>query len=110
MDATTAIALSGLTAASARLQVSAVNLAEMDDAAFLPASAAARPSPFAPAGAPAAGLGQGGVQAQLAAGGPGADPASELLEQMQALQQYRASAALIAVDDRLRKSTIALIG
>ena len=50
------------------------------------------------------------MQAQLAAGRPEADPASELVEQMQALQQYRASAALIAVDDRLRKSTIELIG
>ena len=109
MDATTTIALSGLTTASTRLQVSASNLANMDDAAPPPGSGAAGPAPFVPTRVETVSLGQGGVQAQLSAGGPQVDPASELIEQMQALQQYRASAALIRADDKLHQSTLDLL-
>lgn len=112
MDATAAIALSALTAASARLQASASNLANMDDGAFPSGSTATAPAPFVPTRVETVSLGSGGVQAQLLAGPPGVgvDPASELVEQMLATQQYRASAALIAADDKLKKSTIELLG
>ena len=131
MDATTAIALSGLTTASTRLQVSASNLVNMDDAAPLPGSGVAGPAPFVPTRVETVSLGAGGVQAQLSAARPGTfaayapdspyadgagmvaepavDPVSELMEQMQALQQYRASAALIAVDDKIKKQAIDLL-
>lgn len=131
MDATTAIALTGLTTASTRVQVSASNLANMDDAAPLPGSGVAGPAPFAPTRVETVSLGRNGVQAQLAAAQPATapayqpdspfangqgmvaepevDPASELVEQTQALQQYRASVALIRVHDELQKSTLDLI-
>lgn len=131
MDATTAIALTGLTTASTRVQVSASNLANMDDAAPLPGSGVAGPAPFVPPRVETVSLGRNGVQAQLAAAQPGTapayqpdspfangqgmvaepevDPASELVEQTQALQQYRASAALIRVHDELQKSTLDLV-
>ena len=107
MDATAAIALSSLNTAATRIQGSAQRLAGADFAA---------PTPDPAAGPPAAGplptvnLGQGGVQAQLAAAGSDVDPAREAVEQMQAVQQYRASVALLAVDDRLQKTTLDLIG
>jgi len=131
MDATAAIALSGLTTASTRLQVSAANLANMDDAAPLPGSGVAGPAPFVPTRVETVSLGAGGVQAQLSAARPGTapayqpdspyadgagmvaaptvDPASELVGQMQALQQYRASAALIAVDERMKDAALDLL-
>jgi len=131
MDATAAIALSGLNTASARFQASASNLANMDDAAPLPGSGVAGPAPFVPTRVETVSLGQGGVQAQLAAARPGTvpayrpdspyadangmvaepdvDPASELMEQTQALQQYRASAALIALDDRMKTAALDLL-
>lgn len=132
MDATAAIALSGLTTASTRVQVSASNLANMDDAAPLPGSGVAGPAPFVPTRVETVSLGRNGVQAQLSAARPGTapayspdspyadasgmvaepdvDPATELVEQMQALQQYRASAALIGVDDRMKQAALDLIG
>jgi flagellar basal-body rod protein FlgC len=131
MDVTAAIALSGLTTASTRVQVSASNLANMDDAAPLPGSGVAGPTPFAPTRVETVSLGQNGVQAQLAAAQPGSapayrpdspyadangmvaepdvDPATELVQQMQALQQYRVSAALIRVDDEMQKTTLNLL-
>jgi flagellar basal-body rod protein FlgC len=131
MDAITAIGLSGLTTASTRAQVSASNLANMDDAAPLPGSGVAGPAPFVPTRVATVSLPQGGVQAQLAPAQPGTapayqpdspyangqgmvaepevDPASELVEQMQALQQYRASAALIRTDDELQKSALDML-
>ena len=131
MDASAAIALSGLTTASARLRVSAANLANMDDTAPLPGSGVAGPAPFVPTRAETVSLGQGGVQAQLSAASPGTipayrpdspyadgagmvaapdvDPARELVDQMQALQQYRASAALIAVDERMKNAALDLL-
>ena len=98
MDAITAIGLSGLTTASTRLQVSASNLANMDDAGTPQGSGAGGSAPFVPTRAATVSLPQGGVQAQLSAAPPGTevDPASELVDQMQAMQQYQASAALIA--------------
>ena len=103
MDAISAIGLSGLTTASTRLQVSASNLANMDDTAS-PA--------FVPTKAATVSLPQGGVQAQLspAQTGTEVDPASEAVDQVSALQQYRASAALVAVDEKMKKSAIDLLG
>jgi flagellar basal-body rod protein FlgC len=131
MDAISAIALTGLTTASTRAQVSASNLANMDDAAPLPGSGVAGPAPFVPTRVETVSLGQNGVQAQLAAAQPGSapayrpdsayadangmvampqvDPASELVDQMLAVQQYRASAALIRVNDEMRKSALDML-
>jgi flagellar basal-body rod protein FlgC len=131
MDAISAIGLSGLNAASVRVQVSASNLANTDDAAPLPGSGVAGPAPFVPMRVQTVSLGQGGVQAQLSAARPGWGPAyrpdspyadadgmaampdvdlaSELVGQAEALQQYRASAALIAVDGRMKKAALDLL-
>jgi flagellar basal-body rod protein FlgC len=131
MDATAAIALSGLNTASTRVQVSASNLANMDDTAPLPGSGVAGPAPFVPSRVETISLGANGVQAQLSAAQPATVPAyqpdspfadgrgmvatpdvdlaSELVEQIQAMQQYRASAALIAFDDRMQKATLDLL-
>jgi flagellar basal-body rod protein FlgC len=131
MDAISAIASSGLAAASTRVQVSASNLANMDDAAPLLGSGVPGPAPFVPARVETVSLGQNGVQAQLSAAQPGAAPAyspdspyadasgmvampqvdiaSELVDQMQALQQYKASAALLRVHDEMQKSALDLL-
>ena len=103
MDVTAAIAVSGLTTASTRLKVSASNVANMDDSG---------PQPFVPTRVAMVSLPSGGVRAQLSAAPPGAgvDLAGELVDQMMAMQQYKASAALIAADDRLQKSTMDLLG
>lgn len=102
MDVAAAIAISGLATASTRLQVSASNVANMDDAG---------PQPFVPTRVATVSLPSGGVQARLSPGalGSGVDLAGELVDQLEAMQQYRASAALIAVDDRLQKSTTDLL-
>ncbi len=131
MDVTTAIAVSGLNTASKRLEVSASNLANMDDSAPLPGSGIAGPAPFTPTRVSTVSLGAGGVQAQLSAANPAStpayqpdspyadssgmvaqpdvDPVNELVGQMQAMQQYRASAALIEADDKLQKTTLDLL-
>jgi flagellar basal-body rod protein FlgC len=131
MDSVAAIALSGLNTASVRTQDSASNLANMDDAAPLPGSGVAGPAPFVPTRVETVSLGAGGVQAQLSAVQPGSVPgyqpdspyadargmvalpdvdmAGELVQQLQALQQYRASAALIAVDDRMKKAALDIL-
>jgi flagellar basal-body rod protein FlgC len=131
MDAVSAIALTGLNTASTRLQVSASNLVNMDDSAPLPGSGVAGPAPFVPTRVETISLGANGVQAQLSAAQPGTvlayqpdspyadgqgmvaapdvDLAGELVEQMLAMQQYRASAALISVDDRMQKATLDLL-
>jgi flagellar basal-body rod protein FlgC len=131
MDPVAAIALTGLNTAATRVQVSASNLANMDDAAPLPGSGVAGPAPFLPTRVETISLGAGGVQAQLSAAQPGTvpayqpdspyadrdgmvaepdvDPASERVGQIQALQQYRASAALIAIDERMQKATLDLL-
>jgi flagellar basal-body rod protein FlgC len=131
MDVTAAIALSGLNTASTRVQVSASNVANMDDTAPLPGSGVPGPAPFVPTRVETISLGANGVQAQLSAAQPGTIPAyqpdspyadgqgmvatpdvdlaSELVEQIQAMQQYRASAALIMVDDRMKKAALDLL-
>jgi flagellar basal-body rod protein FlgC len=131
MDPISAIAVTGLTAASTRAQVSASNLANMDDAAPLPGSGVAGPAPFVPTRVETVSLGDNGVQAQLSAADPGTapayspdspyadangmvampqvDPATELVDQIQALQQYRASAALIRVDDRMKQTVLDML-
>jgi hypothetical protein len=108
MDATSAIALSSLNTAAARIQGSAERLARADFAA--PASnPPAGPSTAAPAPPQPSNLGQGGVQAQLAAAGSDVDPAREAVEQVMAVQQYRASVALLKIDDRMQKSALDLL-
>lgn len=131
MDATSAIAVSGLNAASVSLQVSASNLANQGDAAPLAGSGVAGPAPFVPTRVQTVSLGSGGVQAQLSAANPASvpaydpgsayadkqgmvalpsvDPVAEMVNQAQALQQYRASAVLIQADDRLKRSTLDLL-
>lgn len=103
MDVTAAIAVSGLTTASKRLQVSASNVANMDDSG---------PQPFVPTRVATVSLPSGGVRAQLspAAPGTGVDLIGEMVDQIEAMQQYKASAALISADDRLQKSTIDMLG
>lgn len=130
MDSASAIALSGMTAASTRLAVSASNLANAGDSAPLPGSGVAGPAPFAPTRVSTVSLGANGVQAQLTAVQPGAtpsydpsnpyadangmvstptvDPLSEAVGQMQALQQYRASVAIFEADDKMQKSALDL--
>ena len=62
MDVTAAIAISGLATASTRLQVSASNVANMDDAG---------PQPFVPTRVATVSLPSGGVQARLSTGALG---------------------------------------
>jgi flagellar basal-body rod protein FlgC len=131
MDATAAIAVSGLNTASKRVEVSASNLANMDDTAPLPGSGVQGPAPFVPTRVAAVSLPGGGVKAQLSAASPASvagyepdspyadsngmvatpdvDPVNELVGQMQALQQYRASAALIEADDKMQKTALNLL-
>jgi flagellar basal body rod protein FlgC len=103
MDVTAVIAVSGLTTASKRLQVSASNVANMDDSG---------PQPFVPTRVAAVSLPSGGVTAQLSPAAPGAgvDLIGEMVDQMTAMQQYKASAALLSADDRMQKSTIDMLG
>jgi flagellar basal-body rod protein FlgC len=131
MDAVAAIALSGLNTASQRMQVSASNLANMNDAAPLAGSGVAGPAPFVPTRADPVSLGAGGVQAQLTAVQPGSapayapdspyadsagmvslpdvDPTRQMVELTQALQQYRAAAALLDADNRLQGSALKML-
>jgi len=131
MSSIASIALSGMTAASMRLQASASNLANMDDEAPLPASGVAGPQPYAPVRVSTISLGDNGVQAQLSAN-PSAssaapDPASpyanasgmvampdvdvgaEMAQQAQALQQYKSSAALLKVQDRMQQTALDML-
>jgi flagellar basal body rod protein FlgC len=102
MDVTAAIAVSGLTTASTRLQVSASNVVNADDSGA---------TPFVPTRATAVSLPSGGVRALLspAAPGTGVDLIGEMVDQMMAMQQYKASAAVLSADDRLQKSTLDLL-
>lgn len=131
MDPTDAISMTGLTAAQTQLQVSASNLANMEDTAPLPGSGVAGPAPFVPTRVATVSLGAGGVQAQLSAADPASssayapdspfangqgmvampnvDPLSEMVGRMQALQQYRASAAMIEANDRLQRSALKML-
>jgi flagellar basal-body rod protein FlgC len=128
MDSASAIALSGMTAASTRLQVSASNVANADDAAPLPGSGVAGPAPFVPTRVSTVSLGANGVQAQLSAAQPGStpsyapsspyadakgrvatpnvDPVNEMVGQIQALQQFRASVAVFEADDKMKQSAL----
>ena len=131
MDSTDVISMTGLAAAQARLQASASNLANMDDVAPLPGSGVKGPAPFTPTRVETVSLGSGGVQAQLSAADPAStptyapsspyadpqgmaatpnvDPVRELVGRLQALQQYRASAAMIAADDRMQRSALKML-
>jgi flagellar basal-body rod protein FlgC len=131
MDPVSAIALSGLNAASLRVRSSASNLANMDDQAPLPGSGVAGPRPYAPTRVSMVGLGAGGVQAQLqqdpqaygaayAASSPYADAAgvvatpkvdmaSEAVEQAMALAQFRASVLMIKAEDQMQASALDML-
>jgi flagellar basal-body rod protein FlgC len=132
MDPVSAIALSGMRAASLRVQSSASNLANMNDEAPLPGSGVAGPKPYAPTRVTTVSLGAGGVQAQLqqdpaaysaayAPSSPYADPAgmvatpnvdlaSEAVGQAEALAQFRASVLTIEAEDRMQKSALNILG
>ena len=130
MGLISSLALSSLNAASVRLQVSASNLANAGDSAPLPGSGVAGPAPYVPIRVSTISLGDNGVQAQLSAvqpastptydpsspysdaGGmtasPNVDPAAEMVQTMMAMQQYRASAALLKVNDQMQQSALDL--
>ena len=131
MGLISSLALSSLNAASVRLQVSASNLANAGDGAPLPGSGVAGPAPFVPTRVSTISLGANGVQAQLSASqpastptydptspyadangmtaSPNVDPSSAAIETMQALQQYRASAALLKVNDRMQQTALDVV-
>jgi flagellar basal-body rod protein FlgC len=131
MDSVSAIALSGMTAASLRVQSSASNLANMDDEAPLPGSGVAGPKPYAPTHVSTISLGAGGVQAQLQATSPGyaaapdpgsayansagmvaipqVDVAAEMVDQAMALAQFRAAVVTLNTEDKMRKSALDIL-
>lgn len=131
MDPVSAIALSGLNAASLRAQSSASNLANMDDAAPLPGSGVAGPRPYVPTHVSTLSLGSGGVQAQLQASSPGyaaapdpgsayadaagmvalpqVDVAREMVDQALALAQFRAAVVTLRARDRMQQAALDLI-
>lgn len=131
MDSTDVISMTGLNAAQTQLQVSASNVANMDDTAPLPGSGVAGPKPFVPTRVETVSLGSGGVQAQLSAADPASsaayqpdspyadghgmvatpnvDPVSEMVGRMQALQQYKASAAMIEVHNRMQQAALKML-
>jgi len=131
MDSTDVISMNGLTAAQTQLQVSASNVANMDDSAPLPGSGAKGPAPFVPTRVETVSLGSGGVQAQLSAARPAStpayepsspyadshgmvakpnvDPVSETVQMMQAVQQYRASAAMLDANNKMQKSALRML-
>jgi flagellar basal-body rod protein FlgC len=131
MDLLDAISMTGLNAAQTQLQVSASNVANMDDTAPLPGSGVAGPKPFTPTRVETVSLGSGGVQAQLSVADPPSfaayapdnpyadgqgmvampnmDPVREMVGRMQALQQYKASAALIAAHDKMQRATLKML-
>jgi len=131
MDSTDVISMTGLTAAQNQLQVSASNVANMDDTAPLPGSGVAGPAPFAPTRVETVSLGSGGVQAQLSAqqpassasyapdnpyadsqgmvATPNVDVAGEMVAQMRALQLYKASAAMIEVNNKMQRTALKML-
>jgi len=131
MDSVSAIALSGMNAASLKVQSSASNLANMDDTAPLPGSGVAGPKPYAPTHVSTISLGAGGVQAQLQATSPGyaaapdpgspyanqagmvalpnVDVAGEMVDQAMALAQFRASVMTLNAEDKMRKSALDIL-
>jgi flagellar basal-body rod protein FlgC len=132
MDSTDVISMTGLNAAQTQLQVSASNVANMDDTAPLPGSGVAGPQPYVPTRVETVSLGSGGVQAQLSAANPASvtaydpqspyadsqgrvaqpnvDPVNETVSRMQALQQYRASAAMLEADNKMHKTALKMLG
>ncbi len=132
MSAIASIALSGLLAATTRVQASAANIANMGDVAPLPASGVAGPKPYAPVRATTISLGDNGVQAQLSAtpsagssaapdpdspyadasgmvATPNIDVGAEMAQQMEGLQQYKMSAALLKIQDRMQQTTLDML-
>lgn len=132
MDSTDVISMTGLTAAQTQVQVSASNLANMDDSAPLPDSGVKGPAPYVPTRVETVSLGSGGVQAQLSAAQPASvaayepdspyadgqgmvakpnvDPVAEMVGRMRAVQQYKASVAVLEANNRMHKSALNILG
>src|ERR1700761_7437880 len=128
MDSTDAISVTGLTAAQTQLQVSASNVANMDDTAPLPGSGVSGPAPYVPTRVETVSLGSGGVMAQLSAdqptssasyspdnpyadsqgmvAAPNVDVANEAVSQMQAVQLYQSSAAVLKANDKMQRMAL----
>src|ERR1700744_531879 len=131
MDSTDAISVTGLTAASTQLQVSASNVANVDDTAPLPGSGVAGPAPFVPTRVETVSLGWGGGLAQLSAAQPtrssssapdnpyadsqgmvatpNVDLANEAVSQMQAAQLYQSSAAVLKANDKMQRMALHML-
>jgi flagellar basal-body rod protein FlgC len=131
MDSTDVISMTGLTAAQTQLQVSASNVANMDDTAPLPGSGVAGPAPFVPTRVETVSLGSGGVQAQLSAAQPAStptydpgnpyadsqgmvatpnvDPVNETVARMQAVQLYQASAAMLEANNKMQRTALKML-
>ena len=131
MDSTDAISVTGLTAAQTQLQVSASNVANMGDIAPLPGSGVSGPAPFVPTRVETVSLGSGGVLAQLSAAQPTSsasyapdnpyadsqgmvatpdvDVADEMVDQTRALQLYKASAAMIEVNNKMQRTALKML-
>ena len=132
MDSTDVISMTGLNAAQTQLQVSASNVANMDDSAPLPDSGVSGPKPYVPTRVETVSLGAGGVQAQLSAASPSSvasydpqspyadshgmvatpnvDPVNETVSRMQAVQQYRASVAMLEANNQMHKTALKMLG
>jgi flagellar basal-body rod protein FlgC len=132
MDSTDVISMNGLAAAQTQLQVSASNVANMDDSAPLPGSGVQGPAPYVPTRVEMVSLGSGGVQAQLSASQPASvaayepdspyadgqgmvarpnvDPVAEMVGRMQAVQQYKASAAMLEANEHMHRSALKILG
>jgi flagellar basal body rod protein FlgC len=130
MSSVSSIGLSSLNAASLQAQSSASNIANMDDTAPLPGSGVAGPKPYAPTRVSTISLGANGVQAQLqqspstavayAPSSPyankaglvaasGVDPATEMVNQAQSLLQFKASIAMLKVNDQMQATALDML-
>jgi flagellar basal-body rod protein FlgC len=131
MDSTDVISMNGLAAAQAQFQVSASNTANADDTAPLPGSGVKGPAPYVPTRVETVSLGAGGVQAQLSAAHPASvaayqpgspyadhqgmvakpnvDPVAEMVGRMRAVQQYKASAAVLEANQHMHKSALSVL-
>lgn len=131
MDSTDAISVTGLAAAQTQLQVSASNVANMNDTAPLPGSGVSGPAPYAPTRVETVSLGSGGVMAQLSTAQPtgsasyapdnpyadsqgmvatpNVDIANEAVSQMQAVQLYQSSAAVLKADDKMQRMALHML-
>jgi flagellar basal-body rod protein FlgC len=135
MNSIISIALSGLAAATRRLDVSAANVANADSAGALPGSAAAAaggPAPFQPLDVTQQPLASGGTVATVGnrtpaftpsfspgspfansdglVAAPNVDLVSERLDQLSAINAYTANLRVIEAADQLDRETIDSLG